>query len=122
MSGTLAHGYGISSFRSAFGVSDIDRDYKNEVIAAASSSTHCVYAFDGLDNDNDGEGDLVWSPYCVDDAITDVEVGDLDGDGDDDGKVNGVIVDDGGPGVPRAPAGGVGGEAYPVNKIYVLAP
>jgi len=38
--------------------------------------------------------------------------------GDDDGTCNGVIVDQGGPGfyVP------VGGEAYPVNKLAILAP
>jgi len=84
-------------------IGDIDRDYKNEVVAATSN---CIYAFDGLDSDGDGQGDLVWSPYCVgtpnhvavegmtmlssstgmimDMAITDVEVGDLDKDGDDD--------------------------------------
>jgi hypothetical protein len=49
---------------------------------------HYVYAFDGVDRDNDGQGDLVWSPYevilPVDSAITDLEVGDLDGDGDQD--------------------------------------
>ena len=65
-------------------IGDIDRDYKNEVVAASSAPIHCVYAFDGVDRDGDGVGDLVWSPYCVWDAITDVEVGDLDGDGDDD--------------------------------------
>jgi hypothetical protein len=65
-------------------IGDVDRDYKNEVVAASSEPTHCVYAFDGIDGDGDGQGDLVWSKYCVSEAITDVEVGDLDGDGDDD--------------------------------------
>ncbi len=37
--------------------------------------------------------------------------------GDDDGIVNGTIVDDGGPGVPP-----VGGEVYPVNRVAILAP
>jgi hypothetical protein len=39
--------------------------------------------------------------------------------GDDDGVQNGVIVDQGAPGFPAAP---VGGEAYPVNKLAILAP
>jgi hypothetical protein len=65
-------------------IGDIDRDYRNEVIAGSSRAVHCIHAFDGLDSDGDGLGDLVWQPYCVNFAITDVEVGDLDGDGDDD--------------------------------------
>ncbi len=65
-------------------IGDIDRDYRNEVIAGTSAPDRCIYAFDGIDMDGDGQGDLVWSPYCVDPRITDVEVGDLDGDGDDD--------------------------------------
>jgi hypothetical protein len=76
-------------------IGDIDRDYKNEVVAASSEPTHCVYALDGIDRDGDGQGDLVWSPYCVWDAITDVEIGDLDGDGDDDvtfGTVGGLTI------------------------------
>jgi len=76
-------------------IGDVDRDYKNEVVAATSAPDHCVYAFDGIDRDGDGQGDLVWSPYCVWDAITDVEVGDLDGDGDDDvafGTVGGLTI------------------------------
>jgi hypothetical protein len=76
-------------------IGDVDRDYKNEVVAATSAPDHCIYAFDGIDRDGDGQGDLVWSPYCVGDAITDVEVGDLDGDGDDDvafGTVGGETI------------------------------
>jgi hypothetical protein len=58
-------------------------------------------------------------------------VGDDDGDnvltltltdgglGDDDGVQNGVIVDQGGPGFPVPP---VGGEAYPVSRVSLLAP
>jgi hypothetical protein len=69
-------------------IGDVDRDYKNEVIAAQSEAPHHVYAFDGVDRDNDGQGDLVWSPYEVilwmGTGITDVELGDLDGDGDQD--------------------------------------
>lgn len=44
--------------------------------------------------------------------------------GDDDGAADGTIVDQGGPGNPGpgpAPAV-VGGEAYPINKVAVLAP
>lgn len=65
-------------------IGDIDRDYKNEVVAGNSVVPHRVWAFDGLDNDGDGLGDLVWSPYLVPGKVTDVEVGDLDDDGDDD--------------------------------------
>jgi hypothetical protein len=76
-------------------IGDVDRDYKNEVVAASSVPPHCIYAFDGIDRDGDGYGDLVWSPYCVGEPITDVEVGDLDGDGDDDvafGTVGGRTI------------------------------
>jgi hypothetical protein len=76
-------------------IGDVDRDYKNEVVAASSVPPHCIYAFDGIDRDGDGFGDLVWSPYCVGEPITDVEVGDLDGDGDDDvafGTVGGRTI------------------------------
>ena len=66
-------------------IGDVDRDYLNEVIAASIEPDNCIYAFDGLDGDGDGEGDFVWSQFCVPEMlITDVEVGDLDGDGDDD--------------------------------------
>jgi hypothetical protein len=88
-------------------IGDVDRDYKNEVIAAGEATTNhitkyvgpdCpygIYAFDGIDRDGDGLGDLVWSPYCLWEPITDVEVGDLDGDGDDDvafGTVGGRTI------------------------------
>jgi hypothetical protein len=65
-------------------IGDVDRDYKNEVVACSSITVHRVYAFDGLDNNSDGIGDLVWSPYEVYSSITDLEIGDLDGDGDQD--------------------------------------
>jgi len=65
-------------------IGDIDRDYKNEVVAGNSVELHRVWAFDGLDNTGDGFGDHVWSPYQVPMKVTDVEVGDIDGDGDDD--------------------------------------
>lgn len=97
-----AHQY----YGESLAIGDVDRDYKNEVIAAGESLNHItkyigpdcpygIYAFDGLDRDEDGLGDLVWSPYCVSEPITDVEVGDLDGDGDDDvafGTVSGRTV------------------------------
>jgi hypothetical protein len=66
-------------------IGDIDRDYKNEVVAGNSVvQQHRIWAFDGLDRNGDGEGDLVWSPYLINAPVTDVEVGDVDGDGDDD--------------------------------------
>jgi hypothetical protein len=82
-------------FGESLAIGDVDRDYKKEVIAASSVEVHEVYAFDGLDGNGDAEGDLVWSPYCVYERITDVEVGDLDDDGDDDvafGTVGGDTV------------------------------
>jgi len=65
-------------------IGDVDRDYKNEVVAASSAPVHYVYAFDGMDNNNDEQGDLVWTPFGVPNYIIDVEIGDLDGDGDQD--------------------------------------
>ncbi len=65
-------------------IGDVDRDYKNEVVAANSMPSHYVYAFDGIDKNGDGDGDMVWAPFSVENAITDVEIGDLDGDGDQD--------------------------------------
>jgi hypothetical protein len=63
-------------------IGDIDRDCENEVIAA--SDTRRVYAFDGLDSNGDGVGDVVWMYDDDIDRITDIEAGDIDGDGDMD--------------------------------------
>jgi len=80
-------------------IGDVDRDYKNEVVAASSTwvggdlvdsalpltfidhLAYCIYAFDGLDSNDDRQGDLVWSPYCVGTLITDVGLDNLEGDG-----------------------------------------
>jgi hypothetical protein len=64
-------------------IGDVDRDYKNEVVAGNSAPPHRVLVFDGLDSNGDGQGDVVWMCY-VNNSITDVEVGDVDGDGDTD--------------------------------------
>ena len=45
---------------------------------------HRVYAFDGMDDNDDGQGDMVWTPYGVGSTITDVALGDLNGDGNQD--------------------------------------
>ena len=63
-------------------IGDVDRDYKNEVVAAHSFQN--AWAFDSVDNDNDGRGDQVWGPYKVEYTINDVEIGDLNGDGAQD--------------------------------------
>jgi hypothetical protein len=64
-------------------IGDVDRDYKNEVIAASTSEACKIWAFDGLDSNGDGEGDVVWM-YNLGPTANDIEVGDVDGDGDMD--------------------------------------
>ncbi len=75
-------------FGESIAIGDVDRDYKNEVLAISSVVAHGVYAFDGIDSNNDGTGDLVFSPYMVPGTpnlkLTDLEIGDVDGDGDQD--------------------------------------
>ncbi len=95
-------------------IGDVDHDYKNEVVAASSipDPEHYVYAFDGMDNNNDGIGDLVWAPYSVENTITDVEIGDLDGDGDQD-VVFGTTI-----GENHATAFGTNGGG---NTVYAVA-
>jgi len=69
--------------REGIAIGDIDGDSKNEVVAGlfyvggGEFPEFGVAAFDGLD------GDIVWV-YETEDPPIDVEVGDLDGDGDDD--------------------------------------
>lgn len=108
-SGTLVElwnypiGWCPSYYGEGLAIGDVDRDYKNEVIAAASSNgpsvsygldsngayrvnngpQGVVYAFDGLDSNGDGQGDVVWM-YDIGNGITDIEVGDVDGDDDTD--------------------------------------
>jgi hypothetical protein len=65
-------------------IGDVDRDYKNEVIAASTSVYCYIYAFDGLDSNGDGQGDVVWMYDGINEDINDIEVGDVDGDGDMD--------------------------------------
>jgi hypothetical protein len=71
-------------------IGDVDRDYKNEVIAAGSrtygdqsieSVRSAIFVYDGTDRDGDKTGDLVRTPYNAFGYITDVEAGDLDEDG-----------------------------------------
>jgi hypothetical protein len=78
-----------SYYGEGLAIGDVDRDGKNEVIAASTSanaSALCgVWAFDGLDGNGDGKGDVVWmyelGPFPGS-AANDLEVGDVDGDGD----------------------------------------
>ncbi|HUV02099.1 MAG TPA: FG-GAP-like repeat-containing protein [Desulfobacteria bacterium] len=66
-------------------IGDVDRDYKNEVIAASTSAFCRIWAFDGLDSNGDGEGDVVWMYELGPGPVpNDIEVGDIDGDGDMD--------------------------------------
>ena len=65
-------------------IGDIDRDYKNEVIAASTSEACKIWAFDGIDSNGDGEGDVVWWYNLGPATANDIEVGDIDGDGDMD--------------------------------------
>jgi hypothetical protein len=60
-------------------------------------------------------------PIGDDDGDNVITITLFDGGVGDDNVVapDGVIVDQGGPGIPTAP---VGGEAYPVNKLAILAP
>ncbi|MGC9445407.1 MAG: FG-GAP-like repeat-containing protein, partial [Candidatus Methanospirareceae archaeon] len=62
-------------------IGDVDGDNKNEVIALSDSDGYKVWAFDGLDGNGDGLGDVVWM-YELPSHPNDVEVGDVDGDGD----------------------------------------
>jgi hypothetical protein len=81
-------------------IGDIDLDYKNEVVAAGQRTLHVeggdpveygVYVFDGLDRDGNKVGDLVCNPFTTATLIDDLEIGDLDGDGDQD-----IVVGTGG--------------------------
>ncbi len=67
-------------------IGDVDRDYENEVIAASDpvGLSHPVYAFDGMDSNGDNIGDVVWMYDNITGNINDVEVGDVDDDGDMD--------------------------------------
>ena len=66
-------------------IGDVDGDTKNEVIALSDiddyGGGYKVWAFDGLDGNGDGLGDVVWM-YELLSHPNDVEVGDVDGDGD----------------------------------------
>lgn len=94
-------------------IGDVDRDYKNEVVAASSESPHWLYAFDGMDDDGDGIGDHVWKRFNVEYTITDVEIGDLDGDGDQD-----VVFGTTAPHFSQEPFSGFGG--FVTTTIYAI--
>jgi hypothetical protein len=66
-------------------IGDIDRDCKNEVIAASDGVYgYSIYALDGIDSNGDGLGDVVWRYDGISEDINDIEVGDVDGDVDMD--------------------------------------
>jgi hypothetical protein len=66
------------------------------------------------------EGGWIQIPMGSNDGDNVITITLVDGGlGDDDGIANGVIVDQGGPGVPRVPVGGV---LTPMNKLVVLSP
>ena len=85
--------------------------------------------------DNVPVGTQYWKYHASEGGWIEIPMGSDDGDdvititlvdgglGDDDGLANGLIVDSGGPGQPPPPPPvGVGGEAYPVSKLGILAP
>lgn len=68
------------------------------------------------------EGGWIQIPMGSNDGDNVITITLVDGGlGDDDGIANGVIVDQGGPGVP-VPVVPVGGVLTPVNKLVVFAP
>lgn len=81
-------GWNPTYYGEGLAIGDVDRDYKNEVIAASNNGT--VYAFDGIDSTGDELGDIVWvsaelgikTPRKI--GINDIEIADLDDDGDMD--------------------------------------
>jgi uncharacterized repeat protein (TIGR01451 family) len=72
-------------FGEGLAIGDVDGDNKNEVIALSDTDDYGpvskVWAFDGLDGNGDGQGDVVWM-YALPSHPNDVEVGDVDDDGD----------------------------------------
>ncbi len=66
-------------------IGDVDGDGGNEVVALSDTDDYGggfkVWAFDGWDGNGDGQGDVVWM-FPLPSHPNDVEVGDVDGDGD----------------------------------------